>query len=92
MTKAIALLALGGVACFGSQWANHDYEAQAVSHAEAYAVAHLSDFKPGDLLRVRDDYLAQKRLQRANLYALEFGGFILACCGASSLRQARRRP
>jgi hypothetical protein len=90
MIKGIAILVGGLLAFVGAQWGIYDYRDQADKRAEAYVAAHLSDYRSGDLLRQRDHYLDQSRLQRAQLYAVHYGGFILACWGASMLRRKRQ--
>lgn len=84
---AVVMIMLGFLAFMVAPYGVYHYRDQATKRAESYAMEHLHDYNSGDFTRAMDRSLEETRWQRAGFYTTQFAGFLLACWGASKLRQ-----
>lgn len=81
------MIVVGFLAFLIAPYGAYHYRDKATARAKAYAHEHAHDFNVEEFSRAMDDSLAQTRPQRVAFYVVQFGGFILACWGASRLRR-----
>ena len=83
---AVVMITLGLLAFMVAPYGVYHYRDQATKRAEL-ALEHSHDYNSGDFIRAIDRSLEDTRWQRAGFFATQFAGFLLACWGASKLRQ-----
>ena len=86
------MIVIGFLAFFVAPFGVYRYRDQAAELAQIYAREHRHDFNGEEFSRVMDDSLARTRPKRATLFVVQFGGFVLACWGASKLRHEPEGP
>jgi hypothetical protein len=84
---AVVMIVPGLLAYLIAPYGIYHYRDEAAKRAGSYIREHLHDYHSGDFKHTFDSHLKETRVQRAGFYLAQFGGFILACWGVSSLRQ-----